>query len=644
MVLVATNQPSEVDEIEDAVDRAFDHAIVDSDVPGPADAAMMTDPAGPPAGCVARPSIPLLIQGEPTSQPPRPISRADAQAALSAQLPTAANDATPPPAMNQLELVESPPMDGRLSSLPPPEVLDTPILGEYRVEGLVGHAPDTELLRAVQVRAGQDDLDCVLKKVVLQDAVETELRGLQLYSEGQLNMALSHPNLVRVFDYGAHEGRVCLAREFVTGRSLHAIRTKGDPMSIPVDAIVYIAQRIADVLAYVHEQKDEDGNPMGLVHGRICPSDILIAEDGTVKLTEMTLGPSDRRFMRLPQDNQAWRRAYMAPEQLRKRSIDGRSDLFSLGLVIAELIGGEPIAASGAVKLNELSSVIKERCLTRRDTPLALRTLLTRMTAVDARERPGSAREVADYLAGMASEFGHKDQLDARIKALLTRSLRTTESPPSQAALGDDLFGDLPSRESLAAPIPKRTIDTIGADFSIAPPGSTVSRRIPLSVPVASPSMTLRPLVEDLQGDLTQSRAPMHSMAPRHSLAAASAHSLAAAPCHSLAPRRLALSHAPSIPAAIPTGTGANFKAMSAAGSSARIKAPDFGHAELSSSGFSPSQKLMILGDDEVEDINRVGENMKAAERKRRFRNLVGAFVLTAAGYVVWYLHATGKL
>ena len=296
---------------------------------------------------------------------------------------------------------------------------DVPLLGSYRVTGTIGTELDAELIRAVQLRVGGDPLDCVLKRLHRAESSADGRRRQRLFTEGQASMGLTHPNVVQVIDYGALDGWICLAREYVEGASLRAIRQLAAGQQLPVSVVVFLGYQIADALACAHEHAEDSGTRHPLVHGRLCPSDILVTPAGDIKITEMGVAAFGPDQVPYPDAGSRWRLRYMAPEQVRRELLDRRSDIFSLGLLMSELLGPRALAPDAGIDFDALAKVVRMRSSVRNDVPGALTRLLVNMTAVAPEARPQSARQIANALAIMAAEFGDREALDKQLRSML---------------------------------------------------------------------------------------------------------------------------------------------------------------------------------------------------------------------------------
>ncbi len=160
-------------------------------------------------------------------------------------------------------------------------------------------------------------------------------------NEAKVAALLQHPNITQIYEYGTIEESAYLAMEYVEGPSLERLMRSASRrgMSLGVEHAARIAIPLCEALQYAHDLPGPDGQWLGLVHRDVSPSNLLIANDGTVKLLDfgiakITQGPSVTRTGTLK-----GKLAYMAPEQLRG-AVDRRTDVFALGVVLYEMVVG----------------------------------------------------------------------------------------------------------------------------------------------------------------------------------------------------------------------------------------------------------------------------------------------------------------
>lgn len=158
--------------------------------------------------------------------------------------------------------------------------------------------------------------------------------------EARIAAAMSHPNVAQVHELGEEDSGLFLAMEYLHGEPLSALMECGHAIAPAVAASIVIGA--ARGLHHAHEAKGEDGNPLGLVHRDVSPQNIFVTFDGHVKVTDFGIAKAEGRLAKATQTGRIKGKcAYLAPEQTHGGTIDRRSDVFALGIVLWELLAGE---------------------------------------------------------------------------------------------------------------------------------------------------------------------------------------------------------------------------------------------------------------------------------------------------------------
>jgi eukaryotic-like serine/threonine-protein kinase len=163
--------------------------------------------------------------------------------------------------------------------------------------------------------------------------------------EARLVSDLIHTNIVQTYHLGESEGNCFISMELIRGVNLEQFsqRLQVTGRRLPMELAVFIASRVARGLAYAHAKSDREGRPLGIVHRDINPKNILIAFEGDVKLTDFGVAKA-RGFLKDKEGEEvAGKPEYMSPEQADFQITDRRSDLFSVGIVLSQLLTGQNI-------------------------------------------------------------------------------------------------------------------------------------------------------------------------------------------------------------------------------------------------------------------------------------------------------------
>lgn len=212
------------------------------------------------------------------------------------------------------------------------------IIDKYEILGPLGLGGMARIYLARLQGPGQFEKRCAIK--VMQTESDDDAASEVLVHEASVAARLHHPNIVQVFDLGTYQGRYFMAMEWVDGistaRLLNAIARQR--RLLPIAQVVHIAARTAEALEYLRDGVTLDGRKSSLVHRDVSPSNVLISNSGSVKLTDFGIvkvleAPSSTRVGVVK-----GKYAYMAPEQLRGDAVDHRSDVFGLGVVLFEAL------------------------------------------------------------------------------------------------------------------------------------------------------------------------------------------------------------------------------------------------------------------------------------------------------------------
>ena len=210
--------------------------------------------------------------------------------------------------------------------------------GPYLLDRRVGAGGMAEVFAARRVHAAGLEQRLVIKRLLPRFADRPEQVAMFL-DEVRVSSVLCHPNIAQVHDFGEVDGAWFLALEQVDGPDLRtllrALAEEGEPL--PVQLALYIVHEVLAALEHAHVAH-LDGRPLGIVHRDVCPANVMVSRQGRVKLVDFgvacsALGDSTRGAVQ-------GHVAYMSPEQLSGRLVDPRSDLFSVGVMLHELLTG----------------------------------------------------------------------------------------------------------------------------------------------------------------------------------------------------------------------------------------------------------------------------------------------------------------
>jgi len=301
-------------------------------------------------------------------------------------------------------------------------------LGEYRLVEYLGRGGMAEVYAALG--PGPDgERRVAIKRFSSRRAPERRLMELFLH-EAELSTRLAHPNVVSGIDFGVDDGVPYLVLELVDGVSCDTLRRQCGAQ-LPARLALHVIEQVLIGLAFVHQARDEHGRPLRVVHHDITPDNILLSRAGAVKISDFGVA---RSALEPPTMGTRLRGklGYMAPEQVMGQPTDARSDLFSVGVVMADLLLGRRLFEHGSElelltrayectlgdALGNLNPALRE---------LARPTLL-RFLAREPRARFQSATEAFGAVRSLAEQLGPSASSSELAQWLLAQELVRPES------------------------------------------------------------------------------------------------------------------------------------------------------------------------------------------------------------------------
>lgn len=282
-------------------------------------------------------------------------------------------------------------------------------LADFEVVRRLGIGGMAEVFLAKK-RGAEGTFKLLVLKRVLPDYVSSRRFRVMFAEEAQLATRLNHPNIVQVYefqDYG-DDGQL-LSMEFVDGPDLRAYMkaVRAAEQRTPHALAAYIASEVARGLHYAHERTDESGAPLEIVHRDVSPQNILLSADGVVKVADF--GIASANLFREEVGVLKGKTGYMSPEQARGQKVDRRTDIYSLGVVLHELLTGRPL--HGALEGEALLQAVRAGRIEPPShyvlgIPHHLDSIVMRALAADPAQRFPTARDFAQALSRAVFEMG----------------------------------------------------------------------------------------------------------------------------------------------------------------------------------------------------------------------------------------------
>ena len=272
-------------------------------------------------------------------------------------------------------------------------------------------------------------------------------------NEAELSARLVHPNIVQVLDFGSVDGTYFLAMELVSGLTLQAFvkRAWAAKIAIPPHLVVHVGREILAGLGYSHAAaRAPDGSLLRVIHRDICPANLLLSRNGEVKISDFGVARALREAGSDQTRTVAGHAGYMAPEQARALPFDERCDLFSVGVLLWELLCGKSLfyrGGEGPTLLALMSADVPRPTDLRDDIHPGWDAVIARAVARDPEARFASASLMAAALGDL--DVGRGVDATEELAALIARLLALPEPTPSdEEALDQGLVepSDLPTQ------------------------------------------------------------------------------------------------------------------------------------------------------------------------------------------------------
>jgi len=358
--------------------------------------------------------------------------------------------------------------------------------GNYELLEKVAVGGMAEIFKARAMHArGIEKLVCIKR---IHPALSADRIFVAMFiDEARLGVTMAHGNIVPVFDFGYVDGHYFLAMEYVEGLDLATIcgRARVVEVSWPPELAVYVVMEILEGLAYAHQKRDDQGRPLELVHRDVSPSNVLISEDGQVKLLDFGIARSQAREFETRTGVIKGKPGYMSPEQAAGHAVDARADVWSCGAVLYELLTGQRLK-DGRRKLDDeaIDAVLTQALQANRDrryeNARQLQEALARILEL-RRWRP-YPRDLAAFIQRVHSTQAPGANWDMKSRAV---EQHLADALESARPAGDDPHRTATARitEAVSAVDPGTALTTTTEDRG---PRTRISRRGTTAAIVAS--------------------------------------------------------------------------------------------------------------------------------------------------------------
>jgi serine/threonine protein kinase len=332
-------------------------------------------------------------------------------------------------------------------------------LGKYRLLARLGTGGMAEVLLARLDGPAGFSKHVAIKRMRPELTLHREFIDLFL-EEARTASLLSHSNICQVNELCTDGGDYFMVLEYLEGVAVSSVLVKAltNPTALPIPFLVAVAQQACEGLHYAHDMADEHGQPYNIIHRDISPPNLFVTTGGVVKVLDFGISKSRDSVVKTLTGQIRGKFAYMSPEQLRGEKLDRRSDVFSLGIVLFELLTGRRLFRRKS-RLEVFKAIVKERIPSaselRPDLPAMLVSVLGQALARDREERFSNARAFGEALGESIRELG--GPMDDREVGAMVR---------------EQFQGELESRRQLLVSPPGVELSSMGQAIPAAAAGA----------------------------------------------------------------------------------------------------------------------------------------------------------------------------
>jgi serine/threonine protein kinase len=312
-------------------------------------------------------------------------------------------------------------------------------------------------------------------RIIARDVLESSMYGHKLAETARVAALLEHPNIARIIDFGQVSGTYFLASQHVEGRDLRTVTRalRRAHVQLRPGPVAQIAREVARGLEFAHALADGEGHPYRIVHGHVSPSAVLLGRRGGVKIAGFGIAdaielPSKVHSSR---HNLPRRLRYFSPEQAREEPLDGRSDVFSLGVVMWELLTGRRLfGGTSAFECigNVLHAPIEPPSASRPGLARELDAIVLRALERDRTARYQTAGEMAQDLEVFVQM--HQIRKDA-VRYILTTLFGSDPPPTAHRPPANSDADTVVARSPTPSPAARREDPTV-PDWPSEPAGT----------------------------------------------------------------------------------------------------------------------------------------------------------------------------
>lgn len=274
---------------------------------------------------------------------------------------------------------------------------------------------------------------CALK-VIHADFASDEDFVQMLIDEAKIAVRLTHANIAQIHELGRYRDTYYIAMEYVDGADLFRVMRRLSELgvAVPIDIAVYVAQEICTGLHYAHQRRDDKGQPSNIIHRDISPQNVLISYAGEVKIVDFGIAKAAQRTQQTQAGVIKGKCYYMSPEQAWGKRVDHRTDVFSAGVVLYEVLTGSMLyLEQDATRLLHMAreAHIEQPSKRRQDIPPALERVVMKALDPQLEDRWQTAGELQSQLTSLL--YSYAPDFTAERLARIVRVALDNEDPGS---------------------------------------------------------------------------------------------------------------------------------------------------------------------------------------------------------------------
>ncbi len=371
-----------------------------------------------------------------------------------------------------------------------------PRIGRYHILGYLASGGMAEILLGKLLGPGGFEQAVVIKRALPHLARRREFHDMFL-DEARVVARIQHPNVVTVTELGEDERDLYMVMEYLAGESVAGLgkRLHARGEWLPLDVSLYVVTQVLAGLHAAHEVTGDEGEPLGLVHRDVSPHNLFVTYDGRVKLLDFGIAKFVDRSVETSTGTLKGKFAYMSPEQCVDAPIDRRSDVFSCGIVLWELIAGERLFKRSnellcwkAIVEEDIPAPSAHRAAGAPSLPAELEAIVMRALAKEPAARPSTAADLRRDLLAVLRAIDPEDRAKDRLVALLERTFA------DRIAQKKELLRRVRSGDEVTS-IPSAEVDieieeTIGIEPTTTEPEASApsasARRRRIAIPIAA--------------------------------------------------------------------------------------------------------------------------------------------------------------